>query len=73
MEEKSSTSAKKLEELALEYHSYYNGKIDIGLKAPVRSYEFCGGIADRRGRGRHKRCKIHVRCRREMGKYNKGG
>lgn len=27
------------EELALEYHSYYKGKIEIGLKAPVRSYD----------------------------------
>jgi malate dehydrogenase (oxaloacetate-decarboxylating) len=39
MEKKSSTRAKKPEELALEYHSYYKGKIDIGLKAPVRSYD----------------------------------
>jgi malate dehydrogenase (oxaloacetate-decarboxylating) len=39
MEKKSSIRAKKPEELALEYHSYYKGKIDIGLKAPVRSYD----------------------------------
>jgi len=32
MEEKSSTSAKKPEELALEYHSYYNGALS---KKPV--------------------------------------
>ena len=33
-------------------------------------------IADRCGHGKHKRCKIPVRCRREMGtckKMNKGG
>lgn len=29
----------KPEELALEYHSRYNGKIEIGLKAPIRSYD----------------------------------
>lgn len=28
----------KPEELALEYHSRYNGKIEIGLKVPVRGY-----------------------------------
>ncbi len=27
------------EKVALEYHSYYRGKIEIGLKAPVRSYD----------------------------------
>jgi malate dehydrogenase (oxaloacetate-decarboxylating) len=32
-------AANKSEELALEYHSRYQGKIDIGLKAPVRSYD----------------------------------
>jgi malate dehydrogenase (oxaloacetate-decarboxylating) len=29
----------KPEELALEYHSRYNGKIEIGLKAPIRTYD----------------------------------
>lgn len=33
------TAANKPEELALEYHARYNGKIEIGLKAPVRSYD----------------------------------
>ena len=33
------TAANKPKELALEYHSRYQGKIDIGLKAPVRSYD----------------------------------
>ncbi|MHC1611523.1 MAG: NAD(P)-dependent malic enzyme, partial [Candidatus Methanospirareceae archaeon] len=32
-------AANKPEELALEYHSRYQGKIEIGLKAPVRSYD----------------------------------
>lgn len=32
-------AANKSAELALEYHSRYQGKIDIGLKAPVRSYD----------------------------------
>ncbi|NMX22161.1 malate dehydrogenase [ANME-1 cluster archaeon GoMg4] len=46
MEEKDKTeekeylkAANKSAELALEYHSRYQGKIDIGLKAPVRSYD----------------------------------
>ena len=38
MKEKKKAVEKKPEELALEYHSYYGGKIEIGLKAPVRSY-----------------------------------
>ena len=38
-EEKIKAVEKKPEELALEYHSYYGGKIEIGLKAPVRSYD----------------------------------
>ena len=33
------TAANKPEELALEYHSRYQGKIELGLKAPVRSYD----------------------------------
>jgi malate dehydrogenase (oxaloacetate-decarboxylating) len=33
------TAANKPEEFALEYHSRYQGKIGIGLKAPVRSYD----------------------------------
>jgi malate dehydrogenase (oxaloacetate-decarboxylating) len=32
-------TANKSAELALEYHTRYQGKIDIGLKAPVRSYD----------------------------------
>ncbi len=46
MEEKNKTREKKplatgnkTEELTLKYHSYYKGKIEIGLKAPVRSYD----------------------------------
>ncbi len=46
MEEKNKTKGKKHlatgnkpEELALKYHSFYKGKIEIGLKAPVRSYD----------------------------------
>lgn len=31
--------ANRSEELALEYHSRYQGKIEIGLKAPVKSYD----------------------------------
>ena len=27
------------EELALDYHSYYKGKIEIGLKVPIQSYD----------------------------------
>ena len=46
-EEKRKTGKKHLrtinkhepEKVALEYHSYYRGKIEIGLKAPVRSYD----------------------------------
>ncbi len=33
------TAANKPEELALEYHTRYQGKIEVGLKAPVRSYD----------------------------------
>lgn len=33
------TAVNKPKELALEYHSRYQGKIDTGLKAPVRSYD----------------------------------
>ena len=32
------TTVNKPEEVALEYHSQHKGKIEIGLKAPVRSY-----------------------------------
>jgi len=41
VEKKHLTAVNKTEpeELALEYHSYYKGKIEIGLKAPVRSYD----------------------------------
>ncbi len=35
---KSLKAANKANELALEYHSRYNGKIEIGLKVPVRGY-----------------------------------
>jgi malate dehydrogenase (oxaloacetate-decarboxylating) len=35
---KSLEAANKANELALEYHSRYNGKIEIGLKVPVRGY-----------------------------------
>ena len=32
-------AANKPEELALEYHARYKGKIEIGLKVPIRSYD----------------------------------
>jgi malate dehydrogenase (oxaloacetate-decarboxylating) len=39
VEEKPVSAVNKPEERALEYHAYYGGKIEIGLKAPVRSYD----------------------------------
>jgi malate dehydrogenase (oxaloacetate-decarboxylating) len=36
---KSLEAVNKPEKLALEYHSRYNGKIEIGLKVPIRSYD----------------------------------
>jgi len=36
---KSVQAENKPEGLALAYHSYHNGKIEIGLKVPVRSYD----------------------------------
>ena len=37
-EEKPSATVNNPEELALDYHSYYKGKIEIGLKVPIQSY-----------------------------------
>jgi len=38
-EEKHSAAVNNPEELALDYHSYYKGKIEIGLKVPIQSYD----------------------------------
>ncbi len=38
-EEKPSAAVNNPEELALDYHSYYKGKIEIGLKVPIQSYD----------------------------------
>ena len=37
--DKPSAAVNNPEELALDYHSYYKGKIEIGLKVPIQSYD----------------------------------